>query len=91
MIVELIGAGVAGAAGVLGHAKSKSFVRRKLRYTKIVDGSPTKLGIAAGAVTACVAAPVVALLPLVGAGTAVVLGLGVGTGVGMGAREAKGS
>ncbi len=85
-MIELIAAGVAGAAS---HAKSKSFVRRRLRYTKYVN-SPAKIGVAAGVITACAVAPVVAWLPLVGATTAVMLGLGVGTGVGVGAKQAKG-
>ena len=89
MILEMIGLGAAGAAGLFGHVKSKDFVRRKLRYTKIVEKSPSGLGLAAGCITAIAAAPVVAFLPVVGVGTALIVGLGVGTGVGLGAREAR--
>jgi len=34
-------------------------------------------------------APVVALLPLVGAGTAIAVGAGVGTGVALGVQDSK--
>lgn len=84
---ELIALGVAGAVGVGGHIKSKYFVRRKLRYTRLVENPA--LGLMAGAAAAIVAAPVVALLPVVGAGTALAAGLGVGTGVHIGARQAR--
>ena len=89
-MLETIGLGVAGAAGVLGHLKSKDFVRRRLRYTKIVEKSPGGMGLAVGAATAIVAAPVVAVLPFVGTGAALLVGLGVGTGVGVGIKQARG-
>ena len=47
------------------------------------------LGIMAGVAAAVVAAPLVAILPIVGTGTALLFGAGVGTGVSMGAREAR--
>ncbi len=84
---ELIGIGIAGAASLFGHMKSRKFVRRRLRYTGLVE--KPGLGIAAGVAAAVLAAPVVAILPLVGAGTALLFGAGVGTGVSMGARDAK--
>jgi len=84
---ELIALGVAGTAGVFGHMKSKDWVRRKLRFTSVIE--KPGLGLMAGAAAAIVAAPVVAVLPLVGAGTALAIGAGVGTGVAIGAREAR--
>ena len=84
---ELIGLGVAGAAGLFGHVKSKDFVRRKLRFTNVIERPG--LGLAAGAAAAVAAAPVVAVLPVVGAGTALLFGAGVGTGVALGAKEAR--
>jgi hypothetical protein len=84
---ELIGIGIAGAASVYGHLKSRKFVRRRLRYTSWVERPG--LGIAAGVAAAVLAAPVVAILPLIGPGTALLFGAGVGTGVSMGAREAR--
>jgi len=87
---ELIALGIGGAAGLFGHVKSKDFVRRKLRYTKVAEKSASGMGLAAGAATAIAAAPVVALLPVVGTGTAILVGLGVvvsmvGAGYGSGA------
>lgn len=78
---------VAGALGVAGHLKSRDFVHRRLRFTNIVE--KPALGLMAGAATAIVAAPLVAVLPLVGVGTAIALGAGVGTGVAIGARRAR--
>ncbi|MEZ4417684.1 MAG: hypothetical protein R3E10_18150 [Gemmatimonadota bacterium] len=88
---ELIGLGLAGAAGLASHIKSKSFVRNRLRYTKLVDTPGA--GLFAGVATAVVAAPLVTMLPFIGAGVGLVVGgavgLGVGTGVSIGAREAR--
>jgi hypothetical protein len=84
---ELIGIGLAGAAGLFGHLKSRDFVRKRLRFTRLVERPG--LGIAAGVGAAVLAAPIVAILPLVGTGTALIFGAGVGTGVAMGAKEAR--
>ena len=83
----LIAAGIAGATGIFGHMKARRFVARRLRYTSIVE--MPLLGVWAGVGTVVVAAPVVALLPLVGAGTAIAIGAGVGTGVALGVRDTK--
>ena len=84
---EMIALGIAGVAAVGGHLKSRSWVRRKLRYTKTIE--KPGLGLAAGVVTSVVAAPLVAVLPIVGVGTAIALGAGVGTGVALGAKDAR--
>ena len=83
----LIAIGVAGASGVFGHIKSRHFVGQKLRYTSIVE--KPMLGVWAGVGATVVAAPVVALLPVVGAGTAIAIGAGVGTGVALGVKDSK--
>ncbi len=83
-MLELI---VLGIAGVGGHMKSRGWVRKKLRYTSAVERPG--VGLAAGVVTTLVAAPLVALLPIVGAPTAIALGVGVGSGVELGARDAR--
>lgn len=83
-MLELI---IAGVAGVASYGKSKDWVRRRLRYTSLVERP--WLGLFAGAATAVVAAPVVGPLPLVGAVTAVALGVGVGAGVATGASQAR--
>lgn len=84
---ELIGliAGVAAAAG--GYLQSRSFVRRRLSYVGAVQ-KPRAPWIA-GAAATVVALPVVALVPLIGAGTAVLFGAGVGSGVAAGVRDIR--
>ncbi|HUP52332.1 MAG TPA: hypothetical protein VM198_07640 [Longimicrobiales bacterium] len=83
----LIAAGIAGVAGVVGHMKSRSFVGKRLRYTNIVE-TPA-LGLWAGVGATILAAPVVAVLPIVATGTAIAIGVGVGTGVALGVRDTK--
>jgi len=84
---ELIALGIAGGAGVMGHLKSRKWVRRRLRYTEWVQ--KPGLGLAAGVITTIAAAPLVGFLPLLGPGAAMALGAGVGTGVHLGAKEAR--
>lgn len=85
-MLELIALGIAGAAGVVGHIKARKFVGKRLRYTKIVE--KPMLGLWTGVGAAVVAAPLT-LLPLVGAGTAIVFGAGVGTGVALGVKDTE--
>jgi hypothetical protein len=83
----LIAAGIAGVAGVYGHISSRKFVGQRLRYTSLVE--KPLLGLWAGVATTVVAAPLVAILPIVGAGTAIAAGVGVGTGVALGVGDSK--
>jgi hypothetical protein len=83
-MIELI---LAGALGVASHVKSRDFVQRRLRYTTFVE--KPAVGIMAGVATALVAAPLVAVIPFVGVGTALALGVGVGTGVSLGAAKSR--
>jgi len=76
---------IAGAIGIYGHMKSRQFVGRRLRYTSLVE--KPALGLWAGVGATIVAAPVVAVLPVVGAATAIVIGAGVGTGVALGVKD----
>ena len=78
-IFGLIPLGIAAGAGIAGYVSSKDFTLRKLRFVDAVQ-SPAAPWIAGG-IVALVAAPVVWLLPLVGAGTALCLGAGVALGV----------
>lgn len=82
---ELIGLAAAGVASGWGYLSSRKFVRDRLRYVDAVR-KPTA-PVVAGTVAALAAAPVVWLLPIVGAGTAVVFGVGVGAGVAHGSRD----
>jgi len=83
-MLELV---VAGVLGVAGHLKSRDFVHKRLRYTNLVE--KPALGLAVGVATAVLAAPIVAVLPILGAGTAIAVGAGVGTGVALGAARAR--
>lgn len=83
----LIAAGIAGVSGVVGHIKSRHFVGQKLRYTSLVE--KPMLGVWAGVGATVLAAPVVAVVPLIGAGTAIAIGAGVGTGVALGVKDSK--
>jgi hypothetical protein len=87
--LELIPIGIAGAASVYGHIKSRKFVRRRLRYTSWVE--KPYLGILTGVAAAVLVAPLVGIIPFIGLGpsTAMIFGAGVGTGVSMGAKEAR--
>ena len=69
------------------YVQAKSFVTRRLRYVDAVQSVVAP--IIAGAVAAVIALPLMAFIPLVGAGTALSLGLAVGFGVAAGAREVK--
>ena len=84
---ELLAVAIAGGAGVFGHLKSRTFVRKRLRFTDWIE--KPGLGLAAGVGATVVAAPIVWVLPVVGAGTALAIGAGVGTGVAAGAKEAR--
>jgi hypothetical protein len=75
-MIELL---VGGAALLGGYLASKDFAKRKLRFVDAVHAKPAPW--VAGAAAAILAAPVVWVLPLIGAGTAVALGAGVGLGI----------
>jgi len=82
---ELIGTAAAIGAGIAGYVASKDFTKRRLRFVDAVHKAPVPLIAGIGA--ALVAAPVVWLLPIVGAGTAILLGAGVGLGVRSASKE----
>jgi hypothetical protein len=87
-VLEFLAVGaVAGAASLFGYVKSRRFVRERLRFVEVAQ-SPAAPVVAAVA-AAAVAAPVVWLLPFIGAGTAVVFGVGVGAGVAAGTRDSR--
>lgn len=82
---ELIGLVVAGAAAIGGYVQTRAYVKRRLRYVDAVKSNTAP--VLAGAAAAIVAAPVVALLPIVGAPAAIALGVGVGIGTRAGVRD----
>lgn len=75
---------VTGAATGAGYLWTKGFVRRRLRFVNAVQkpAAPVLAGVAAAAL----AAGPVALLPVVGAGTAILFGAGVAAGVASGRK-----
>jgi hypothetical protein len=87
-MLELIGLGMSAGAAIAGYVGSRSFVRNRLRFVDAVHGKAVPW--IAGATAAAVAAPVVWVLPLVGAGTALLFGASVGVGVSRGAKDARG-
>jgi len=86
-MLEILGVVAAGAATIGGYVQSRGFTRRRLRFVEAVRSPVAPVVAAVGATL--VAAPVVAILPLVGAGTAVLFGVGVGAGVAAGARDSN--
>ena len=64
-MLELLFAAGTGAATLFGYLKSRQFVRERLRFVDAAH-KPTA-PVVAGAAAAVVAAPVVWLLPIVGA------------------------
>jgi hypothetical protein len=76
-----------GAAIVTGYLKARTFVRRRLRYVDDVQKSAAPVVV--GTVATLAAAPVVWMLPIVGAGAAVGFGVAVGLGTRAGARDIR--
>lgn len=81
-MIELL---IAGGAAFAGYRATKRFFVRKLRFVPRARGRAAPWVAGAGA--ALVAAPFVAILPVVTGLTAVALGAGVGGGVFAGERE----
>jgi hypothetical protein len=86
-MIELLILGAAAGGIGAGYVKIRRFVRERLRFVDSVQarGVPVVVGV----VAALAAAPVVWLLPVVGAGTAVVFGAGAGLAVAHGARDVR--
>jgi hypothetical protein len=86
MMFEMLGLLVAGAAGVGGYIKTRSFVSRRLRYIEQVqkNSAPWIAGTVAGA-----AILPFTVLPLIGAGTVLAVGAAVGAGTAAGARAIR--
>jgi hypothetical protein len=71
----------------LAHRRTRQFVGERLRF---VDAVQRRIAPwLAGAGTTLVALPLVAMIPGVGVGTAVLLGGAVGLGVARGAKDAR--
>lgn len=70
-----------------GFVLSQRFVENRLRYVDAVQRPYAP--IVAGAVAGVVALPLVAIVPLIGPGTAILFGVSVFAGVASGAREIR--
>jgi hypothetical protein len=70
---------ILGVAGIGGYTQAKKFVQEKLRFVDAAHKPAAKF--VAGVAATAVAAPVVAVLPIIGAGTAIAFGISVGLGV----------
>lgn len=84
---ELIGFAAAASASVLGYAKAREFVRNRLRYVEGVHDASASWK--AGGAALLVAAPIVWLLPFIGAPSAIVFGVAVGAGVRAGSKDIR--
>jgi len=86
-MLDLVFAIGTGAATLFGYLKSRQFVRERLRFVDAAH-KPTA-PLIAGVAAAVAAAPVVWLLPVVGAPAAIIFGVGVGWGVHHGSRDVR--
>ncbi|HEX3926564.1 MAG TPA: hypothetical protein VHW65_01085 [Gemmatimonadales bacterium] len=86
-VFGLIGLGVTVVGGLFAFGFARQFVRERLRF---VDGvrNPVVPWAAAVAVT-IVLVPVVAILPIVGGGTALLIGAATGFGTASGVKALK--
>ena len=89
MIFGLITWGVAAAIGVVGHTRTRSFVRKKLRFTKVVEKPAVSVAAGLGATTVVAIVASVPFIPFVGPVAALAAGIAVGTGVAFGSKDAK--
>jgi len=86
-MLGLLGLAATFAVALIGYTQARAFVRERLRY---VDAAQSGIApILAGLGAAMIAVPVVALLPIVGGGTAVAFGLSVGMGVANGQKDIR--
>lgn len=86
-MLHLLAIGATALVTLGGYLKARQFVRERLRFVR--EAQAPAAPWVAGAAAVLVAAPVVWLLPLVGAPAALVFGVGVGLGVHGGARDIR--
>jgi hypothetical protein len=86
-VFELVGIAAASSAAVIGFSATREFVRKRLRYVEAVHNASAPFK--AGGAAVLLAAPVVLLLPIVGAGTALLFGAAVFGGVVAGRRDIR--
>ena len=87
MLLTMIGVAATTVVTAIGYLKSRQFVRDRLRY---VDAAQSPMApVVAGVGATVIAGVIVAFVPLVGIGTALLFGAGVGLGTAAGARDVK--
>jgi hypothetical protein len=75
------------AVTFVGYTQARSFMRERLRFVTAAQSGWAPILAGGGAML--IAAPVVALLPFIGAGTAIAFGVSVGVGVFNGQRDIR--
>jgi hypothetical protein len=86
-VIFLLGFLASTVLALVGYSQARAFVTGRLRYVDAVHSAFAP--IIAGLGAALLALPLVAILPFVGAGTALSFGLSVGFGVAAGSREVR--
>jgi hypothetical protein len=86
-VIFLLGFLASTVLAIVGYSQARAFVTGRLRYVDAVHSALAP--IIAGVGAALLALPLVAILPFVGAGTALSFGLSVGFGVAAGSREVR--
>ena len=86
-MIEFLFLAAAGAGMGISYVKVRDFVSERLRFVDAAQKRSTPWF--AGAAATLALSPVVAVLPVVGAGTAIVFGIVVGTAVRRGQRDVR--
>jgi hypothetical protein len=86
-MIEFAFLAAAGAGMGISYVRIRDFVRDRLRFVDSAQRRSTPWVAGVGAVLA--ASPVVAFLPILGGGTAIVFGIVVGTAVKSGQKQVK--
>ena len=86
-MIEIIGLAITFGATLAGHIGARRFVRDRLRFVDAVQRR--RAPWIAGGAALLLAAPIAWAVPLVGVGSALLLGAAVGTGVAYGARDVR--
>lgn len=86
-LFSLIGLAVTVAGGIFAFGLTREYVRNRLRYVDAVR-HPLAPWVA-GFVATVILLPIVAILPLVGAGTAILVGGAAGLGTSSGVKALK--
>lgn len=78
---------ITGVASITGYITVKRFVQNRLRFVDAIH--KRYLPALAGVLATGIALPIVAPLPIIGIGTALLFGIGVGSGLAAGQRGLK--